>query len=83
MFVIRLPNGNLRVPQSAVSDGGDIIGTAYVEIGPDDPNYDRLWAQSITEDELAEKRRRWSSDDEDLRRQFEEWKASQEGAGSA
>jgi len=30
MFVIRLPNGNLRVPQSAIHDGR-IIGDAYVD----------------------------------------------------
>jgi hypothetical protein len=80
MYVIRLPNGNLRVPQSAVTDGGEVIGDAYVEVGPDDPDYDRLRAQSITEEELAEKRRSWRAGDEELRRQFEEWKAGQEGA---
>jgi hypothetical protein len=80
MYVIRLPNGNLRVPQSAVTDGGEVIGDAYVELGPDDPDYDRLRAKSITEEELAEKRRSWRAGDEELRRQFEEWKAGQEGA---
>ena len=85
MYEIRLPNGNLRVPRSAVvdgRDGGEVIGDAYVEIGPDDPDYDRLRAQSVTEEELTEKRRRWRSDDEELRQQFEAWKASQEGAGN-
>jgi hypothetical protein len=80
MYVIRLPNGNLRVPQSAVTDGGEVIGDAYVELGPDDPDYDRLRAKSIAEEELAEKRRSWRAGDEELRRQFEEWKAGQEGA---
>ena len=43
MFVIRLPNGNLLVPESAMSGGnGMVIGDAYVEIGPGDADYDRL-----------------------------------------
>jgi hypothetical protein len=75
MYVIRLPDGRLRVPQSAVSDDGRIIGQAFVEIGPDDPDYDRLLDQSLTEEELEEKRRRWRDEDEALLRQFEEWKA--------
>ena len=33
MFVIRLPNGNLRVPQSAIGHDGRVIGDVYVEIG--------------------------------------------------
>ena len=37
MFVIGLPNGNLLVPESAVSDGnGAVLGDAYVEEG-DEP----------------------------------------------
>lgn len=82
MYVIRLPNGNLRVPQSAVTPDGEVIGDAYVEVGPDDPEYERLLAQSVTEEELAEKRRRWRAGDEELRRQFEEWKAGQEETGT-
>ena len=43
MFVIRLPNGNLQVPQTAVHTGdGRIIGDVYVEIGPQDADYARL-----------------------------------------
>ena len=43
MFVIRLPNGNLQVPQTAIHTGdGRIIGDVYVEIGPQDADYDRL-----------------------------------------
>ena len=39
MYVIRLPNGNLLVPDSAVSEDGQLMSEAYVEIGPDDiPN---------------------------------------------
>lgn len=78
MYVIRLPDGRLRVPHSAVLshvEGGGVIGQAYVEIGPEDPDYDRLLDQSLTEEELEEKRRRWRAGDEDLLRQFEQWKA--------
>jgi hypothetical protein len=86
MYVIRLPDGNLRVPVGAVGRGreaktqgetGSVIGQAYVDIGPDDPDYQRLLAQSITEEEMADKRRRWRADDEALRQEFEEFKAQQ------
>ena len=76
MHVIKLANGNLRVPHSAVDEG--IIGQAYVEIGPDDPDYDRLAGQALTEAELEEKKRGWRDGDEALLRQFEEWKTQQE-----
>jgi hypothetical protein len=81
LYVIKLPNGNLRVPQSAVLAGapgtgeGRVIAQGYIEIGPDDPDYERLAEQAVTEDELAGKRAEWREGDEDLRRQFEEWKA--------
>ncbi|MFF5264173.1 hypothetical protein ACFY4C_35035 [Actinomadura viridis] len=79
MYVIRLPDGTLRVPQSALADSGTgegrIIAQAYVEIGPGDPDYDRLLAESVTEEEMEERRRRWREGDEDLLRAFEEWKA--------
>ena len=42
MFVIRLPNGNLMVPQSATANDGRILGDVYVEIGPDDPALVRI-----------------------------------------
>ncbi|RAY15288.1 hypothetical protein DPM19_11300 [Actinomadura craniellae] len=77
MYVIRLPNGKLRVPHSATSEDGRVIGQAYVDIGPDDPDYTRLLDQAVTEEELEEKRRRWREDDEALRRQFEEWKEAE------
>jgi hypothetical protein len=87
MYVIRLPDGNLRVPVGVVGPGRDgrttqsendgVIGQGYVEIGPDDPDYQRLLKQSITEEELADRRRRWRADDEALRREFEEFKAEQ------
>ncbi|MBX6765890.1 MAG: hypothetical protein IRY90_01810 [Actinomadura rubrobrunea] len=85
MYVIRLPDGRLRVPRSVLADSaegsGRIIAQAYVEIGPDDPDYDRLLGQSLTEEELEEKRRRWRDEDADLLRRFEEWKAGLEGDG--
>jgi hypothetical protein len=80
MYVIRLDNGNLKVPHSALSEDGQILGEGYVEIGPDNPDYSRLAGQAVTEEEMAAKRRRWRDDDEDLLRQFEEWKAQQESA---
>ena len=81
MYVIRLTNGNLRVPHSAVleetADGprGQVIGETYVEIGPDDPDYERLLGQALTVEELERKRRQWRDDDAALLHQFEEWKA--------
>ena len=48
MFVIRLPNGNLRVPQSAIAHGGRVIGDVYVEIGPQDADYSRLADHALT-----------------------------------
>ena len=82
MYVIRLRNGNLRVPHSAVTSdeaSGQVIGQAYIEISPDDPDYARLAEQALTEEELAEKRRGWREGDEALLRQFEEWKTQQSG----
>jgi hypothetical protein len=70
MYVIRLPNGNLLVPESVIADGGTIISDAYVEIGPDDADYQRLAEQAMTQEEFDERRRRWQEGDESLRRQF-------------
>ena len=75
MYVIRLANGRLLVPHSEPTDS-DGIAQAYVEIGPEDPDYERLAAKALTEEELARTRERWRSDDEALRLQFEEWKAN-------
>jgi hypothetical protein len=71
MFVIRLPNGNLRVPQTAIGNDGRIIGDAYVEIGPHDVDYARLAGQAMTEDEAAMRRARWRDGDEALEREFQ------------
>jgi hypothetical protein len=75
MFVIRLPNGNLRVPQTAVrQDGhGRVMGEAYVEIGPEDTDYARLAEDAITEDELEERRAGWRDGDAALQREFAEF----------
>lgn len=74
MFVIRLPNGNLQVPGTAVHTGdARFIGDVYVEIGPDDTDYARLSEQALTPDEVEERRERWRAGDEELRREFEEF----------
>lgn len=84
MYVIRLPDGTLRVPHSVLAEPdeageGRIVADAYVEIGPDDPDYDRLLRESLTEEELEDRRRRWRDEDADLLRRFEEWKAGDAG----
>jgi hypothetical protein len=73
MFVIRLPNGNLRVPQTAIGHEGRVIGDAYVEIGPQDPDYARLAAQALTPEEAQQRQDRWRRDDEALRQEFLEF----------
>ena len=73
MFVIRLPNGNLRVPQSAIGHDGRVIGEVYVEIGPQDADYSRLAAQALTPEEVAQRRDRWRAEDEALRQEFLEY----------
>ena len=50
MFVIRLANGNLLVPDSAMSSDGRVLGDAYVEIGPDDEQYGALAAEAMEPD---------------------------------
>ena len=73
MFVIRLPNGNLKVPQTAVGHDGRVIGDVYVEIGPQDADYARLAAQALTPEEAERRRDRWQSEDEALRQEFLEF----------
>jgi hypothetical protein len=70
MMVIRLPSGNLLVPEYAVGDDGRLLGDAYVEIGPDHADYTRLAAEAITEQEDQARRQRWQDGDESLRREF-------------
>jgi hypothetical protein len=83
MYVIRLPNGNLLVPESATADGGTVIGDAYIEIGPDDADYERLAGQALTQEQLDERRRRWQEGDEPLRRQFLDFLARNGNPGRA
>ena len=78
MFVIRLPNGNLMAPESAFYHEGHVVGDAYVEVSPADPEYARLASQAISEDEVDRQRRRWREDDDALRREFEDYLASRE-----
>jgi hypothetical protein len=73
MFVIRLPNGNLRVPQTAVRPDGRVIGDAYVEIGPQDADYARLAEQALTPEEAEQRRLRWRAGDAALHREFLEF----------
>lgn len=86
MFVIRLPNGNLRVPRTAAAGGPDgagagrVIGDAYVEIGPGDADYERLAEQAITEEEAEQRRIRWRDDDDALYRRFLEFRAERDGS---
>ena len=73
MYVIRLPNGNLLAPESAMDHEGQVMGDTYVEVRPADPEYARLARQAISEEELERRRQRWRDDDEALRREFEEY----------
>lgn len=78
MYVIRLGDGTLRVPRSLTTDDGRLIGNAYVEVVPGEPDYERWLAESITEEEDAERRRRWSEGDEALEQAFLAFKAEQD-----
>lgn len=75
MFVIRLPNGNLQVPQTAIRADGHsrLIGDAYVEIGPQDADYARLAEQAVTPDQMEERRAEWRAGDAALEREFLEF----------
>ena len=74
MFVIRLPNGNLQVPATAVHTGdGRVIGDVYVEITPADTDYDRLAEQALTPDQVEERKSQWRAGDAALQREFQEF----------
>ena len=73
MFVIRLPNGNLRVPQTAIRQDGRVMGDVYVEIGPQDADYARLAEQALTPDEVEQRKLQWRAGDEALHREFQEF----------
>jgi hypothetical protein len=70
MYVIRLPNGNLLVPESAMAQDGRLVSDAYVEIGPADRDYEKFAAGALTQEEMDERAERWRQGDEPLRRQF-------------
>jgi hypothetical protein len=59
-----------------VGADGRVVGDAYVEISPADPEYARLAEQALSEQEVEDRKRRWRDGDEALRRQFEEYLAS-------
>ena len=73
MFVIRLPNGNLQVPQTAIGQDGRVMGDVYVEIGPQDADYARLAEQALTPDEVEQRKLQWRAGDEALHREFQEF----------
>ena len=79
MFVIRLPNGNLMAPESAIDHAGDVVGDAYVEVSPTDPEFARLAAAAVSEEEYHARRERWRDGDEALRREFERYRTAREG----
>jgi hypothetical protein len=84
MFVIRLANGNLMAPESALELDGQVVGDAYVEISPSDPQYPRLARQAVTEADMEAARQRWRDGDEALRLEFEQYLAgrTERGGGS-
>jgi hypothetical protein len=70
MYVIRLPNGNLLVPESAMAQDGRLVSDAYVEIGPADRDYEKFAAGALTQEEMDDRAERWREGDEPLKRQF-------------
>jgi hypothetical protein len=80
MYVIRLADGTLRVPQSLTSADGRLIGNAYVEVRPGEPDYEQWLPESVTEEEAEVRRRRWEEENDDLEREFLAYKARQEDA---
>jgi hypothetical protein len=81
MDVIRLPNGNLLVPESATAGDGAIISEAYVEIDPSDPDYARLAEGALTQEQIDRRRESWREGDAALRRQFMDFLASRGAPG--
>ncbi len=73
--MIRLPNGHLLVPDSAISAEGRLMSDAYVEISPADAEYERFAAEALTQEEYDRQRQSWREGDEPLRRQFLEFLA--------
>jgi hypothetical protein len=81
MFVIRLANGNLLVPESALSPDGRVLGDAYVEIGPADAAYPGLAPLAVSQEEYDARRARWRDGDEQLRREFLDYLARHGSGG--
>ncbi len=81
MYVIRLANGNLLVPEYAIGDSESMIGDAYVEIEPGHADFARLSAMAITWQEDQQRRQRWHEGDEALRREFLDYLARNGSAG--
>jgi hypothetical protein len=80
MYVIRLADGTLRVPRSLTSQDGRLIGNAYVEVRPGEPDYEQWLPESLTEQEAELRRRRWEEENDDLEAEFLAFKARQEDA---
>lgn len=78
MYVIRLADGTLRVPRSLTSEDGRLIGNAYVEVLPGDPDYEKWLPESLTEEEALLRRRRWEEENDELEREFLAYKAQQD-----
>jgi hypothetical protein len=76
VYVIRLPSGNLLIPESAMAREGRLVSDAYVEIGPADADYAKFAAVALTQEEIDERAERWRDGDEPLRRQFLDFLAS-------
>jgi hypothetical protein len=68
------------VPESAIGEGGRVIGDAYVEIGPGDADYERLAKDALTEEEVQRRRLRWQEEDEALQREFLAYRAQRENS---
>ncbi|HEY2640338.1 MAG TPA: hypothetical protein VGI66_10710 [Streptosporangiaceae bacterium] len=81
MFVIRMANGNLLVPEYALDEDARVIGDAYVEIGPEHVDFARLGTGAITWQEDQERRQHWRDSDESLRREFLDYLARHGSAG--
>jgi len=76
VYVIRLPSGNLLIPESATAREGRLVSDAYVEIGPADADYAKFAAVALTQEEIDQRAERWREGDEPLRRQFLDFLAS-------
>lgn len=81
MYVIRMANGNLMVPESALDLTGQVVGDAYVEISPADPEYARLSRQAVSEEEMDHRRQQWRDGDEALQHLFESYLADRNQGG--